>query len=238
MTEAEFAAALFNPDLPAPDEVSSAARFDIYRNSAIAGLVRNLEAGFPVICKLVGQAFFAAMAREFLRARPPRGRVMMLYGGEFPGFLGSFAPVADYPYLADTARLEQALRESYHAADARPLTAQECARLGPQNRVRLAPSLRLVRSDWPVLGIWRFNHSGGPQPVGGAEEVVVVRREFDPVPHLLPQGGAGFVCSLKQGASVAEAAQPLAAGFDWRSVLALLGDNAAIVGVDPGDLTP
>ncbi len=90
------------------------------------------------------------MAGVFLRAYPPRDRVLMLYGAEFPEFLGAFQPVAHLGYLPDVARLEQALRESYHAADHR---AADLSGMTPEalltRRLRLAPSARLLRSRWP-----------------------------------------------------------------------------------------
>lgn len=121
-----FAAALLNPeaDVPLglidPQGRPVQKRFDVYRNNVASGLTRALEASFPVIRALVGEAFFGAMAVEFLRAHPPKSRLMMLYSDAFPPFLATFPPVADLAYLPDVARLEQALRESYHAADAPP----------------------------------------------------------------------------------------------------------------------
>jgi len=217
MNEASFAAALMNPDLPAPHG------FAVYRNSVTAGLIRALQAGFPVVRQLVGDAFFTAMATEFLRAHPPRSQMMMLYGDALPGFLSVFPPVAPYPYLADVATLEQALRESYHAADAVPVAKT------PLGRLTLAPSLRLVRSAWPINGIWQFHQAAGPKPVQQAEDVVILRPVFDPKPHLLPPQGAAFLLALQQGASVEQARAPLGDNFPLHPLLALLTENLAFV---------
>ena len=80
---------------------------------------------------------------------------MMFYGTDMPGFLARFEPTSRIGYLPDVARLELALRESYHAADAAPvdpaiLQATPAETL-MASRVGLAPSLRLLRSRWPVL---------------------------------------------------------------------------------------
>ena len=227
MTEASFAAALLNPDLAAPEGLTPSS-FDIYRNSVTAGLIGSLEMGFPVIRQLVGAAYFTAMAKEFLRAHPPRDLRMMLYGGDLPGFLADFPPLADYPYLADVAALEQGLREIYHAADATPLVQPQ---IPLDCRLTLAPALRLICSAWPIHAIWRFHQDGGPKPVHRAEDVVILRPDYDPKPHLLPLEGGAFLTAVLQGSSVRQACTPLSADFPLQSVLSLLAENGAIVGI-------
>lgn len=233
MSQHAFVAALLDPDLPvpsgliAPGGAPAGRRFDVYRNNVAGGLTRALEAGFPAVRRLVGEEFFAAMAGVFLRSHPPRDRMLMLYGAEFPAFLGAFQPAAHLGYLSDVARLEQALRESYHAADHQ---AVDFAALPPEalltRRLKLAPSARLLRSPWPVRAIWAANLRGGSAPVAGAEDVLVLRRGFDPEPHLLPQGGAEFVAALGKGESLSAAMD--AAGEVAGAVLALLVAQGAI----------
>lgn len=243
MSQSRFAAALLDPALPVPagltgpDGQPSARRFAVYRNNVVLSLIRALEAGFPVIRKLVGEAFFAAMAGDFARAHPPRGRILMLYGARFPAFLEGFPPVAHLPYLADVARLEQAIRESYHAADAAALPVATLQALPPDAlagaRLTLAPALRVVRSRWPVHGIWRANAEEGPAPVLRAEAVAVVRPAFDPQPRLLPPGGGTVIEALRAGHSLAEATALAGPGFDLTGFLGLLLEGGAITGVSP-----
>lgn len=240
-TQSAFAQALLHPDAPVPPGITGpdgrpdARRFAVYRNNVAASLTRALEAAFPVVRKLVGEDFFAAMALVFLRAHPPTSRQLMLYGAEFPCFLAGFPPVAHLGYLPDVARLEQALRESHHAADSRPVPAERLAAL-PESRLLtarlgLAPSLRLMRSDWPVFGIWAANALGHPAPRPGAEEVVVLRPEFDARPHLLPPGGFAFLTALQAGQPLMAALAAAPAGFDLTAVLGLLLQGNAIVEV-------
>lgn len=127
MTETEFVAAVLDPSRPVPgflvrpDGHPPTKRFAVYRNNVAVGLTDTLQTDFPVVRKLVGEAFFDAMAGEFLRRHPPQSRIMMLYGDAFADFLARFPPVANLGYLPDVARLDQALRESYHTADADPI---------------------------------------------------------------------------------------------------------------------
>ncbi|OZA07303.1 MAG: DUF2063 domain-containing protein [Rhodobacterales bacterium 17-64-5] len=241
MTQSVFAAALMDPnaDLPpglvGPDGLPAPRRFAVYRNTVAASLTRVLEAGFPTVRKLVGEAFFGAMAVAFLRAHPPRVPQLMQYGADLPGFLASFPPVAHLGYLPDVARLDQAMRESYHAADSTPLSAVELQRLLSQDiaalRFTLAAALRLIRSPWPLMAIWAANHANGPTPVAGAQDVVVLRAEFDPVPHLLPPGVGAFLAGLLERKTLGESAALAGKDFDLATTLGVLMTGRAMTGV-------
>lgn len=241
MTQSMFATALLDPDQPmpaglvGPDGLPDAKRFAVYRNTVNSSLVRVLEAAFPAVQKLVGPEFFAAMALVYLRQTPPTDRRLMLYGEGFAEFLADFAPVAHLAYLPDVARLEQCMRQSYHAADAAPLPGEALASMGEnqllQARIRLAPSLRVLASNWPVHAIWHATLHNGPKPQMQAEEVVVLRPEFDPSVHLLPPGGAAFLATLGQGEPLIAALAATGEGFDLTHILGLLLGNKAIVGV-------
>lgn len=238
----DFATALLNPDAPPPpgltDPQGRAAprRFAVYRNNVAASLTRALEAGFPVIRKLLGAEYFGALAALHLRAHPPRARLIMLYGQDFPGFLADFPPLAHLPYLADVARLELALRDSYHAADSAPLPPASLALPEADllaSRFTLAPSLRLIRSPHPVLAIWQANTTGGPPPQPGPQDVVILRPDYDPAPHLLPPGGAHFLTALHDGQTLAEALTAAGDAFDLAPLLTLLLSHHALTGRHP-----
>jgi len=241
MTQAIFAAALLDPDaampsgLVGPDGVPAPKRFSVYRNNVTASLTRALEAGFPTVRKLVGEAFFAAMAVDFLRTHPPVLPQVVLYGAALPEFLATFPPVAHLGYLPDVARLDLALRESYHAADSNALAEDDFERLLGRDitvlRIQLAPSLRLIRSAWPLQSIWAMNHADGPVPQPGAEDVLVLRPDFDPAPHRLPPGGAAFLAGLLDGITLGDSVDLAGEGFDLTATIRLLITGRAITGV-------
>lgn len=222
MTEAEFAASLLvDRDTALPP------RLALYRNSVIRSLVAALEDGFPVVRQLVGPEFFAEMARVFVYNHPPRSRTLMLYGAEFAPFLKAFGPVVHLPYLPEVARLEQALRESHHAADAIPMPPARLSDLTPADQLRFAPSVRLLRCDAPVLAIWRAHVGGDTADL--AQDIIILRPAFDPIPHGLTRDKADLLQALMAGATLeaALAAAPpdldLSAVFSW-----LLTANALI----------
>lgn len=231
VSQAQFRAALLDPAAAAPQGLRDPAqrpagrRFAVYRNNVAVSLAEALEATFPVLRKIVGEEFFRALAGTFLRVHPPRSPLLMLYGGEMPAFLAAFPPVAHLGYLPDVARLELAQRAAYHACDAAPIDAG-AMRSGADlmsARVGLAPALAVIRSRWPLHGIWRANtDEAAPKPGRGAENVLVTRPSFDPQVSLLPRGGAEFIASLALGESLAAAALASGEGFDPGPTLALL----------------
>ncbi len=246
--QAEFARALLDSAQPVPKGLSdpegraAGSRFAVYRNNVAVGLTRALETAFPVLRALVGDEFFAAMAGVYLRAHPPGSPLMMFYGAEMPGFLAGFAPVRHLPYLPDIARLELALRESYHAADARPADPEILTGLPParlmQARLRLAPSVRLIRSSHPVASIWRaHSQPDAPRPSPGAEDALITRPGFDPEVQALPGGGGAFVLALSDGKALADAVAAAEdedenRDFDLTRSLGALISGRAIVAIE------
>jgi hypothetical protein len=247
MSQTEFRAALLDPERPVPAGLTdpqgrpAGRRFDVYRNNVTVSLTEALRQAFPVIRKLVGDEFFTAMARDHVRAHPPVSPLMMHYGRDMPAFLENFPPAQHLGYLPDIARLELALRESYHAADATPVTTEALQALSPDallaSRLILAPSLRLIRSRWPIHAIWSANMRGTEAPKAAvAEDVLIARPDYDPEPHRLPDGSAAFITALMSGATVADALDAGAA-FDLTAVLGLLLATRAITAINPGDQT-
>ena len=65
--QADFAAALLDPQRPCPDGLFSAngadpaSRFAVYRNNVQSSLVNALADSYPVVLQLVGEEFFRAM---------------------------------------------------------------------------------------------------------------------------------------------------------------------------------
>jgi len=215
-----FAAALLDPDMPVPrglvgpDRAPSVKRFNVYRNNVVVGLVETLRAAFPAVGRIVGDEFFAAMARVYVALEPPKSPIMLDYGETFPDFIGTFEPARSVPYLRDVARLERAWVEAYHAAEAPSidptlLTTIDSRSL-PQIRFTLHPSVRVVRSSFPAVQIWLMNIDGGvPAAIdfsSGGENALVVRPVAEVDVRRLPAGAATFIIGLAAGASVTDAA--------------------------------
>lgn len=239
MLQSDFTTAILDPDAPVPAGMVDpkgrpvGKRFNVYRNNLAASLTEALETGFPVLAKLLGVDSFKTLALIFSRAHPPTSRALSQYGDAMPEFLEEFQPLAAYPYLADIARLELAIRRSYHAADTDPLNA---AGMDPETLMELtpvlAPATQIVASPFPIHGIWRRNtHPEAPKPQPRAETVLVTRPEFDPIPHLMPNGGLAFAQALDGRTTVAlalERAIEAAPGLDLTPLLTLFLTSGAL----------
>ena len=201
--QAEFAAALRDPApgaAPAGFSDVAARRFRVYRNNVRVALIEALAAAYPALARLVGADFFERMAAVYAADRPATARTLNLYGAGFPDFVAGFAPARDLPYLADVARLERAVLESRHAADAAALDPAALAALGADlATARLAPhpATRLLRSAWPVADIWHAN-SGAAPPDGelvltaGSTGALVLRPRLSVTVEALAPAEAAF----------------------------------------------
>lgn len=239
MTETAFRDALLRADVPVPEGLTDGAgrpagrRMDVYRNNIAVSLSEALETGFPAVAKLIGPQNFSRAAGMYLRAEPPTSPLMMHYGAGFPAFLEGVEALRSIGYLSDVARLELALRQSYHAADGAVFDTALLAALDETTlssaRLGLAPSVQVLCSPWPVLSVYRFTMAKDqPKPLARAEDVLITRPEFDPVPHLLPSGGAAFVSALAEGKSFGTAAADAGTDFDLPATLTLLLQQGAI----------
>lgn len=244
-----FAAALLDPECPVPtglvgpDGKPSLRRFNVYRNNVVAGLTATLKDAFPAVARIVGDEFFLAMARIYVAGNPPRSPIMLDYGLGFPDFLGGFQPVEGLPYLRDVARIERAWVEAYHSAEMQSLDPAIFAGIGagdlPNVILRLHPSLRLVRSQFPSLTIWQMNVEGGvPVTVdleAGGEDVFIIRPGAQVNVRSLPPGGLEFIQALGEGYPIIEAMKAAMAAdyrFDLSANLAGLMETEAFIGCE------
>ena len=242
-----FARALLDPQRPippglvGPDGEPSERRFAVYRNNVVSGLIDTLQAAFPAVCRIVGAEFFRAMARVYVAQEPPDSPILLGYGAGFADFIGTFEPAATLAYLPDVARIEHAWAGAYHAADGSPIEAAALAQIPPDAlpgvQLYLGPSVRLIRSRFPALTIWRMNVGvGAPGPVdlgAGGENVLVARPGTQVELRLLSQASTEFIQSLIDGWPVIEAASAALAvdyHFDLSLDLVELLQSGIVVG--------
>lgn len=198
------------PGLTACDPCEVERRFAVYRNNVAVGLSDALAARFPVIRRLVGAEFFAAMARLYTETDGPACPVLAEWGAGFAGFLQYFPPLAAYPYLPDVARIEYARGLAFHAADAAPVDPARLIGADPDRlRLQLHPSVILLRLAHPAVAIWARHQPGG-EALGmgaGPETALILRDTGFAVPvRALGPGDAALVDALLSGQSLAGAA--------------------------------
>lgn len=219
LAQADFAAAMLDADRAIPLDVTShtarvpARRFGVYRNNVVASLVNALKIRFPAVARVLGDEFFAGMARVFVTAHPPRSPLLLQYGDDFADFIASFGPAGELPYLPDVARLEAARTRAYHAADVTPLDLGDIGTLPPDTlgalRIALHPSVEIVRSAFPVVTIWAMNSGEAElRPIDDwrGQDALIARPLLDVELRALPAGGAAFLQALSQNETLEHAA--------------------------------
>jgi hypothetical protein len=248
---AAFYPALLNPEGETPLAVTGPAgkaavtRYNVYRNNVTVSLINALAAIFPATQRITGQEFFRAMARFHIRATPPTSPLLFEYGRDFPDFIAQYEYAKSMPWLADTARIERAWLDAYHAADVAPLTADALASVAPEQLADaifvVHPATRIVCSEFSVLTIFaakRSDEASGPIEAGAPEDTLITRPDLEVSARRLPPGGAVFLKCLISGDSLGEAAfavLQIVPSFDLPANIAGMleaGAFAKIVGTD------
>lgn len=236
-----FARALLDPTQPVPAGLCAwngsdpGVRFAVYRNNVVHSLVAVLADTFPVVCQLVGEDFFGAMARLFVADHPPASPLMHRYGGGFPDWVASFEPAIDLPYLSGLARLEWARLCAFHAADANAIDRHELlAALQAPERLAVSvltlhPSVAVVQSPHPVVSLWRAHQQDdaardeqlGQLHLDAGESALVFRADDDALVLELHAADAALAAALASGAPLG-AAQTLHPHADLVRLLSVL----------------
>lgn len=231
--EVAFAGAIWATGRDVPQGILPPRNFNIYRNNVYAGLIKSMEARFPVIRRLVGDDFFAKGARIFVEQAPPRSPILLQYGAEFPAFIATFEPARHLPYLGAVAQLEWQRHLAQHGADAHLLDAAKLRSLDIAEMERLSfdlhPTCHIAASSFPIFSIWHtntFDTVTQAIPANSPGETVLLVRPHDHVICVPLMNGADiFVAKLQQGVALGHAAAQAYARhpqFDLADTLALL----------------
>jgi hypothetical protein len=188
-------------------------RYNVYRNNVTVSLIDALVAVFPATQRITGIEFFRAMARLHVRAYPPRSPLLFEYGRDFPDFIERYEYATHMPYLADTARIERAWLDAYHAADVPPLPARDLAAIPEETLADVVfiphPATQIIRSAFPAMTIFVANRANGLvvriedfEP----EDTLITRPDQEVTIRSLPPGGAEFLMKLISGEPLGYAA--------------------------------
>ncbi len=201
-------------------------RLSIHRNHFYSSLIEAIGLNFATTAALVGEEFMRQTARDYIRATPPERPCLFEYGMQFPAFLESYPPAATLPYLADVARLDLAVTQSYHAADDAGLDpawfAETPADIWIEETFKLRSDLRVVTSTYPLIQIWRAArgaHEGEIDASTGGG-TVLVHRDTDDDAVLMPLGAgmARFLAEIAAGAVMGDALETAQEAHpDWDS---------------------
>jgi hypothetical protein len=231
-----FSRGLLDPDLPIADGVlqGSTRRFGVYRNNVTVGLVRAMEANFPIVRRLLGDSYFEGFAREFVQRHPPRLPLMFLYGDVFCDALAEEKDLRAYPFLPDIARLEQQVRVSYHEADAPTVSANELTKIAEDELMQAIfkphPAMAVVSSAFAIHSIYKANPAE-------TESVLVTRPLYEVMLNKITPGQLTLVQRLASGHLFGDAADAAFASddtFDLTSAISLMLTSGAFQSITVG----
>lgn len=188
-----------------------------YRAHAGASAERALAIAYPTVAALVGEASFAALARDFWRHQAPARGDLGEWGAALPDFVATSEALAGEPYLADSARLDWCVHLASRAADAvdAPPPLEALGTHAPEALcLRLRPGCALVESAWPVATLWLAHQGRGDDRFATARAAFTARRGEQAwvwrdgfVVHVdaLDVGAAAFSRAVLGGATLAQA---------------------------------
>lgn len=203
-------------------------RLAIHRNHFATTLTEALAGVFEATRALVGESYFDSAALRFARAHPPTSPCLFEYGGAFPAALASAPGLAAHGYVADVARLEWAMHESFHAPAAEPLNPTRLAAVPPEDlaavRLTAHPTLRLVSASFPVAQLWRSALDGAVDAdalSGPASHLMLIRRAADVALEEVAPAMYSLIEAIAGGAALGEASAIAAANaeFDFGEAL-------------------
>ena len=248
-TQTGFTSALLDPDLSVPQNIVdpegriAPRRFAVYRNNVTVSLIEAVKSTFPAVLALVGEVFFAEMARRFVRQTPPQSPLLFTYGRDFADFIAGFEPARGLPFLSDVARLDRAWLDAFHAADAVPFDAGELSGLDDgglgETRFAAAPATRLVQSVFPLVTIWQAARNGEQPRFDNAPQAqwaLVTRPDYAVGVQALDPAAGQFFAALIAGdtlVTAAEAALAADPGFDFAGALGLVLSSGAFCAASP-----
>jgi hypothetical protein len=198
------------------DGIAPERRLAIYRNNAVEGFLKTLQATFPTIVRLSGEDWFRQVGRQYMRRYPSRSGNIHYVGEHFATFLEAELSGSSYEYFADVARLEWAYQEVVVAADHPAVELSALSLVPPTDYGALTfsthPAMRLVHSRFPVLAIWRANQPGVASDERitldqGSSSVLLIRREDHVELRELPPVEFALLAALVRGESLEQAAE-------------------------------
>ncbi|MBU0890633.1 MAG: DNA-binding domain-containing protein [Gammaproteobacteria bacterium] len=218
--------------------------FSVYRNTVLKACIDALQANYPAVCKLVGEQWFRAAAAVYARMQPPNDGRLMDYGAGFAGFLQSFEPAAELPYLPAVARLDRHWTECHLAADAPALPPDWLAHQAPetlgQQHLRPHPASRWAWCDeHPAFTLWALQRDGQTtetQVPWRGDGGLLTRPHAAVLWHPLPWAGVVFLNACASGAPLeAAATQALTADShtDFSALIGLLLNAGALAPLPP-----
>lgn len=214
-----------------------------YRANAGAIAERALQVAFPTIAALVGEAAFAALARDLWQQHPPERGDLGEWGAALPELMAAIPALASEPYLPDSARLDWRVHQASRAADgpAQPPALEALGTHPPEHlKLVLRPGCALMASAWPVASLWsahqhaddgRFAEVRAALAAAVGEHAFVYREGWAVRVTALEPRAAAFTAAVLAGSTLADALDSSGDDFAFEAWLVQALQGGWLVGV-------
>jgi hypothetical protein len=210
------------------ERLSPEDRVDIYANMYFYRVLDVLKEDFPATLATIGPDRFHNLVTSYLIVHPPAHFSIGQAGRHLADFLCDYPLREDFPFIPDLARLERALIESFHAADAAPLDAARMRVTPPEQwpavRLKLHPTIVMLPLQWNVSEILK-QVEDGEQPHSPTEREAVVLvwrngnrvfyRAIDAIEH-------DALVTMGDGTTFAEVCDAIASGVETGDPMATI----------------
>ncbi|MCF6329364.1 MAG: putative DNA-binding domain-containing protein [Henriciella sp.] len=198
--------------------VDAGPRALVYRNSSLLAASDALKSNYQATAAVMGDAFFAAMARAYVSDNRAVSRSLVGYGENLPAFIAAGVSEHGLPWLADLARLDRAWLAAHLAPDEVPFPADAFAELASDQdalfemRLTVGANVGVIRTGWKLYDLWAGLRLGnlpdGQVEVAQETDCVLITRPFSEVfSRVLSIGEFAFLRGLKAGATLGAAAK-------------------------------
>lgn len=165
--------------------VGAKKRLSIYHDAYRLRIIEALASAYPQLKALLGDKLFDKTTREYITARPSSFRNLRWYGSEMHDHLLKTLP--EHPIASEMADFEWALSLAFDEEDVPELSMQDLAVIPPENWgdlcFRFQPAIRIVRTCWNVIPVWKALEDGvtPPKPIIeiSAQSWLIWRKNFN-----------------------------------------------------------
>lgn len=222
------------------EQLSARDRLSIYAHAYYARLIECLADSFPVLKRTLGEELFNGFAFSYLQSYPSRSYTLNKLGEKFAQYLNETRPDRSeksapgdnsrtgWPdFLIDLVTLERTIEEVFDGPGTEGGTSLKVDRLlaltpekWPQLKLRINPSMRLLRFRFPVNSYYSTARMASEADVLTPPEpeesyLAIFRRDFVVRRLPLDKPQYSLLQSLQMGGTLDAAVQSAASSCAW-----------------------
>jgi hypothetical protein len=210
------------------ERLSASQRVGIYADAYFYRLLECLGEDFPATLAVLGADNFAALVKGYLLEYQPTEPSILYAGLYLAGFLNNHPFGERWPFIAELARLERAVLDVFHAADAPALDIESLRAVPseewPDVKLRTHPAVEIVHSEWRIADVlhtveqgkeWKHPEHEKASVLVWRQNTLVRYRSLEPVER-------DALAAVSKGASFAAVCEAVAASAEELNHVALI----------------